>query len=90
MWHRDSGAAGVRILLGFIYNLELRMLHSSLYPNPTQERAGLLQSADTSKFTGSQSQKRAKLNSETARTTNTRDDQLSKGKHKNHTNRNQG
>ena len=40
--------------------------------------------------TGLQAHRRDKLQPETARPTNTRDNQMAKGKHKNPTNRNQG
>jgi hypothetical protein len=65
---------------------ELRLFYSSSHPNPAQERAGLARSADT----GLQADRRDKLQPETARTTNTKDNQMARGKHKNITNRNQG
>jgi len=49
-----------------------------------------LRSADKPKITGSQAHRKDKLQSETARPTNTRDKQMARGKHKNLNNRNQG
>jgi hypothetical protein len=67
--------------------LELRLSHSPLHQNPTQERAGLPGSADTPKTTGLQAHRRDKLQSETTRPTNTRVNQMVRGKHKNLSNR---
>ena len=69
---------------------ELRLFHSPPHTNPAQERAGFPRSGDTTKITSAQANRRDKLQSETARPTNTRDNQMARGKHKNISNRNQG
>jgi hypothetical protein len=86
--HRDSGAARDRILPVSICTREVRLSHSPQHPNSIQERAGLPRSADTPKITGSQAQSGDKLQSETARPTNTRDKHMVRGKGKNLSNRN--
>jgi hypothetical protein len=69
---------------------ELRLSHIPPHPNSAQERAGLPRSADTPKITGSQDNRRDKLQSEIVRPTNTRDNHMARGKCKNLSNRNQG
>jgi hypothetical protein len=72
-----------RILPISICAPELRLSHSPPHPNPTQERAGLPRSADTPKITSSQAHWRDKLQSETVKQTNTRVNQVPRGKCKN-------
>ena len=50
--HRNSGAAGVRILLVSIWTQKLRLSYSPPHANLAQEKAVLLRSADTSKISG--------------------------------------
>jgi hypothetical protein len=69
-------------LSGFHLAQELRLFHSSPHPNPAQERDGLARSADIDL----QAHRRDKLQPETARPTNTRDNQMAKDKCKNLTN----
>ena len=66
------------------------MSHSPPYPKTAQGRVGVPKSADMPKTTGSQTHRRGYLQSETARPTNTRDNQMARGKHKNLSNRYQG
>jgi hypothetical protein len=88
--HRNSGAAGVRILLVSIWTQKLRLSYSPPHANLAQEKAVLLRSADTSKITGSQTYRRDKIHPETARSTNTRDNQMVRGKLRKLTKGNQG
>jgi hypothetical protein len=88
--HKNSGAAGDRILLVSICALELRLSNSPLHPNPAQEKTGLPGSADTHKITGSQEYRRDKLQSQISRPTNTRGNQMVREKHRNLSNRKQG
>jgi hypothetical protein len=69
---------------------ELRLSHSPLHPNPVQERVGLHRNAGTLKITWSQVHRRDKYQSEKARLSNTRGNQMVRGKCKNLSNRNQG
>jgi hypothetical protein len=55
-----------------------------------QERAGLTRSADILKTTVTQAHRKEKQQRETARPTNTRDNQIVRGKLKKLSNRNQG
>jgi hypothetical protein len=68
--HRDSGAARGRLLPEFFCTCEQRLSHNTPYPNPAQQRGGLLRRANTG----------LQLQSETKRTTNTRDNQMARGK----------
>ena len=85
--HRNSRAAEDRILLVTICIQELRLLHNPPHTNPSQERADLCRSADIPKITDLQAHSTEKLQSETARPTNTRDNQMARGKHKNLSNK---
>ena len=88
--HRNSRAAEDRILLVTICIQELRLLHNPPHTNPSQERADLCRSADIPKITDLQAHSTEKLQSETARPTNTRDNQMARDKRKKFTYRNQG
>jgi hypothetical protein len=81
--HRNSGAAGDRILPLSICDRELRLSQSPLHPNHAQQTTGLLTSADKPKITGSQAQKKVKLQSETSGRTNNRNNLMGSVKHKN-------
>jgi hypothetical protein len=65
-----------------IWALKLKWLHCPLHPNPAQERAGLSQSANTTRIKGSQDHKRYKLQPETVIPTNNRNNQMARGKYK--------
>jgi hypothetical protein len=88
--HRNFGIVRGRILPVSICALELRLYHNPLYPNATRRDLGLPRSADTHKITGSQAHRRDKLQSETAISTNIKDNQMAKSKHKKKSNGNQG
>ena len=76
-WHRVLPASICTQKLGLFYSL-LSMGHTRWSWSTRIDDTGL------------QANRRDKLKPETARTTNTRDNQMAKGKHKNLTNRNQG
>lgn len=59
--------------------------HSAHTPVAAQTQKG----SDTSRITGSQNQRKGRLQSETRKPDNTRDNQIARGKHKNISNRNQ-
>jgi hypothetical protein len=84
---RNSRAAGDRILPVSISTPKQMLSHSTMYTNPTQERA-LPRSAHTPKITGSQEHRREKLLSESARPTKTRDSQMERCKYKKQSNKN--
>ena len=73
-----------------IWALKLKWLHCPLHPNPAQERAGLSQSANTTRIKGSQDHKRYKLQPETVIPTNNRNNQMARGKYKKLSIRNPG
>ena len=85
---RKVGAAGDRILQVSNFTPELRQSHSPPHSNPNQEGVGLTRRTDASKITGLEAHRRDKLQSDTASTTNTRENQVARGKHKSLTNRN--
>ena len=87
--HRNHRAARDRILTVFICILELTCAIALQNPIPPGE-IWSPRSANTPKITGSQTQRRDKLKSETARPANIRDNQMARGKCKNISNRNQG
>jgi hypothetical protein len=72
-----------RVLGAYICNQEVVLFHNSIHWT-CQERAGL-----PGVLAQAYRLRRKNLQSETARTSNTRDYQMAKGKHKNLTNRNQ-
>jgi hypothetical protein len=82
IWREDP--SGLHLLL------EAKCVSLFSRPKPCPERAGLLRSDETPKITASQAHKRDKLQSETTRTANTRDNLMTQSKHKNFTYRNKG
>jgi hypothetical protein len=81
--HRKQGTARNRILPVSICILELTSCHRSSYQIPPGENW-------SPRSTDTRACRREKQQSETARSANTRDDQMSRGKGKNINNRNQG
>jgi hypothetical protein len=66
---------------------ELTLCHSSLHPITIQKEL-VSRRVDTPKITSSQAHRENKLQSKTAKTANTRDIQMVRGKYKNLSNRN--